>query len=244
MKLEPGRLTAIVFDVDGTLYRQPPLRRAMLVRLLGEVVSHPSRGIAALRVLQAYRRAQEHLREIEVQGGLAEAQLRLACERSGQTEEVAARIVARWMDEEPLPLLGRFVEPALRDLLSTARARGLRLGVLSDYPATAKLRAMGLAEFFDVVVSAHDPDVNRFKPHPSGLGEALRRLRATPGEALYVGDRYDVDGAVARALDVPCVIVGRREASSASDGWIPVRNHADLRAMLFSNALPANKLTP
>jgi FMN phosphatase YigB (HAD superfamily) len=149
---------------------------------------------------------------------------------------VVARIVARWMDEEPLPLLERFVEPALRTLLAAARDRGLRLGVLSDYPPTAKLSAMQLTEYFDVVVSAQDAAVNRFKPHPSGLVEALRRLGAQPDQALYVGDRHDVDGPVARTLGVPCVIVGRRGSPSASDGWIPVTDYTQLHAMLFSPA--------
>jgi FMN phosphatase YigB (HAD superfamily) len=231
--LDPRRLTTIVFDVDGTLYRQSPLRRAMLFRLLKEVILNPISAIGTLRVLSAYRHAQEQLREVEVQGALAAAQLRLACERSGRTEAVVTRIVSRWMDQEPLPLLNRFVEPALRTLLHAARQRGLRLGVLSDYPATAKLKAMRLTEFFEVVVSAQDSQVNRFKPNPSGLVEAFRRLGANPREALYVGDRHDVDAPVARALGVPCVIVGRRGKRKDSAGWIPVSDYADLHAMLF-----------
>jgi hypothetical protein len=63
----------------------------------------------------------------------------------------------------------------------------------------------------------------------------LRRLGASPGQALYVGDRHDVDAPVARAVGVPCVIVGRRGEPNA-DGWIPVNDYTDLHAMLFSSA--------
>jgi HAD superfamily hydrolase (TIGR01549 family) len=234
MNVDPSRLKAIVFDVDGTLYRQSPLRRAMLYRLLLHAVSNPTSAIATFRALTAYRRAQEDLRDVHVEGPLAAEQLRLASEQSGQSGEVVARIVARWIDHEPLRRLERFVEPALRTLLETARRRGLRLGVFSDYPAAAKLEAMRLAEFFDVVVTAQDAAVNCFKPNPSGLVEALRQLETSPSDALYVGDRHDVDGPAAQAAGVPCVIIGQRGDTNASKGWIPVSDYRDLHAMLFS----------
>jgi FMN phosphatase YigB (HAD superfamily) len=234
LKTDPTKLTTIVFDVDGTLYRQGPLRRAMLGRLLRSAIGNPKAGLATYRALAAYRRAQELLRDTHVDGGLARAQLRLACQHAGQEEHVIAPIIARWFDREPLALLERLVEPALLGLLSAARARGLRLGVLSDYPATAKLEAMRLTEFFEVVVTAQDDGINRFKPHPSGLREALRRLRATPSEALYVGDRYDVDAAVARAAGVPCIIIGaRRPRRPAPEGCLHVTNYDELHATLF-----------
>ena len=86
--------------------------------------------------------------------------------------------------------------------------RGLRLGALSDYPATRKLEALGVADRFDVVLSAQDPRVHAFKPSPKGLLVALEELGAAPGDALYVGDREDVDGAAARAAGMRYVIIG------------------------------------
>ena len=70
------------------------------------------------------------------------------------------------------------------------RRRGTKLGALSDYPAVAKLEALGIADRFDVVLSAQDPRVHAFKPNPKGLLVALealaveparRRLRRRPG---------------------------------------------------------------
>lgn len=232
MKLDSTRLTTLVFDVDGTLYRQGGLRRAMLRKLVVHALSDPRTGVATFRALRAYRHAQELLREGPIEGDLAAAQFRLASERSGQARDAVESIVARWMDEEPLALLERFIDPALRALLTAARTRGMRLGVLSDYPAAAKLRAMKLDEFFDVVVTAQDPSVNRFKPHPSGLLEALRRLGARPDEALYVGDRRDVDGPVAAAAGASCVIVGER-GRPASGPYSVASDFLELHSMLF-----------
>lgn len=236
--IDPSRIKALVFDVDGTLYRQSPLRRAMLMKLVREALTRPTTCVATFRALRAYRHAQEGLRGTTVDGGLAEAQLRMACERAGQPAHLVGPIVTRWMEQEPLALLERFVEPKLRTLLVEARTRGIRMGIFSDYPAVAKLAAMRLTEFFEVVVTAQDPVVNRFKPHPSGLLEALRRLGADPAHALYVGDRHDVDAPVALAAGVPCVIVGRRPeaaADGAARSAATVSNYGELYSILFSS---------
>jgi phosphoglycolate phosphatase-like HAD superfamily hydrolase len=93
---------------------------------------------------------------------------------------------------------------------------------------------MKLSEFFEVVVSAQDAAVNRFKPHPSGLLEVLRRHGAAPPQALYIGDRQDVDAAVARAAGVHCVILGRRGEATAAQGFTSVANYERLESLLFA----------
>jgi putative hydrolase of the HAD superfamily len=227
----------LVFDVDGTLYQKTPLRRAMLTKLAKEVICKPSSSLRMLRALMAYREAQELLRDTVVEGDIGAAQVRLACELSLQSEDVLLPVVARWIEQEPIPLLERFVSPALRELLGTARSRGFRLGVFSDYPATAKLKAMRLAEFFDVTLSAQDPDVNCFKPHPRGLLQTLRRLDTDASEAVYVGDRYDVDVRAARAAGMRCILVGARPRRPAADCF-SVPDYGALQAMLFSTPAP------
>jgi HAD superfamily hydrolase (TIGR01509 family) len=232
MTFDPSHLRAVVFDVDGTLYPHAPVRRAMLLRLLGSALAQPRRGVTTLRALRAYRAAQEHLRDAPIEGSVAAAQLRLAGRRAGIAEADVAAIARAWMDEAPLGILARLVDPSLHALLDGLSARGMRLGVLSDYPAEAKLRALDLGDRFDVVVSAQDPAVNRFKPHPRGLLETLRRLGARPEEALYVGDRHDVDAPTAHAAGVACVIV-RRAAAAPGATWTHARDFRALHTALM-----------
>jgi len=235
VRVDPTRLKAIVFDVDGTLYAQAGLRRAMFLQLVRAHLVKPWEGLNTFRVLAAYRRAQELLREEgPVEGDLAVAQLQLACRRAGAPEALVRSLVARWMEQAPLPLLPRFMDPELPGLLAAARERGVRLGVFSDYPAAEKLRALGVAEFFEVVLTAQDPAVNRFKPDPCGLREAFRRLGAQGAEALYVGDRAKVDAAAAEAAGVPCVIVGPRRNVGVGNSFDEVTGYAELRTLLFS----------
>src|SRR5205085_2620040 len=79
-------LQAVIMDVDGTMYRQGPVRRAMLWRILSAHAMSPLRGISTLRMLSAYRLAQEELRGRCFTGAPARHQIDLACDRVGQQE--------------------------------------------------------------------------------------------------------------------------------------------------------------
>ena len=219
-------LAAVIFDVDGTLYNQTPLRRTMAIRLLRSLARQPATGARTLRVLRAYRQAQEALRHSSVDD-VAAAQIRIAAERTGAHEELVASCVRRWMEEEPLFVLSRCVYPGARELLQTCRTRGLRLAALSDYPADEKLRAMDMTGLFDVVLSAQAPEVDAFKPNPRGLLVALERLGVNAAACLYVGDRADVDGAAAAAAGVRCAILTSRR-SSESRAFVTVTNYSEL----------------
>ena len=238
LTFDPTHIAAIVFDLDGTLYRQEPLRRAMAQRLVRAHVARPLQGWRTMRALSAYRKAQEHLRAARIDEppslDLAEAQLRFACERSGVDAASMAQCVARWMDHEPLDLLAQHIQPGLIEFLDACRGRELKLGVLSDYPAEPKLDALGLGQRFDVVLAAQSPEVSAFKPDPRGLQVAMKRLRVDPQHCLYVGDRPDVDGTAAAAAGMPCCILTRH--TSDSRNWTAVSSFADLQHVLFTDS--------
>ncbi len=197
MWLWEGReVRALVFDVDGTLYPQGPLRRAMMLRLLRAYWYSPVEGWTTLRALREYRHAQERLRLTPSNGV---DQFAPSSDR---------KLIRRWMEEEPLAVLAPLVYAELEEMLKTAKGDGVRLGVFSDYPAENKLRTMGLDKYFDVVVSAQDAEVQRFKPDPRGLEVTLRRLGVSKADAVYVGDRVDVDGAAAAAAGIRFVMAG------------------------------------
>lgn len=208
-------LRAIVFDVDGTLYDQAPVRRAMFCRLAQFAMSHPVEGVAVLRILRAYRRAQEALRDGGDEGDVAAAQEQLAARWTGYSRHRVRASVARWMDQEPLSLLTSARSDGLFEALFAARRRKLRLGVCSDYPAHSKLHALQVGPLFDVVVCAQDANVQRFKPHPRGLLVAIEQLGVQPEETLYVGDRPEVDAVAAARAGVASLIVNSRPTKSS-----------------------------
>ncbi|HXG24577.1 MAG TPA: HAD family hydrolase [Chthonomonadales bacterium] len=232
--IDRRHLKALLFDVDGTLYRQKPLRRAMALRLIRHYLLQPMCLLRTARILRAYREAQEDLRKgSRSEGSIANAQLQMAAERTGIGVEAVANCVNRWMEQEPLALLPRFRQPGLTELLHAACEKRLRLGVVSDYPAMEKLRALGIARYVEVVVTAQEPEVNAFKPDPTGLKVALQRLRVAPQEVLYVGDRPEVDAVAACSVGIPCVILTNEHTGGNNTGWDRITSFNELSRVLF-----------
>lgn len=231
--VDGARLKAIIFDLDGTLYRQGWLHRAIGLRLIRCHATQPLRGLRTLRALRAYRKAQERLRDGFTSVDLAEAQIGLACTRTNLTPEFMRACVSRWMEHEPLDIVHRCAWPGIQEFLQTCKARGLRLAVVSDYPAEAKLDALGLRGFFDVVLCAQAPEIGVFKPHPRGLQIALERLGAGASETLYVGDRAEVDAVAAAAAGISCAILVRTSPIVSDRAWLQIAGYAELRRLLF-----------
>lgn len=207
-------IRAVLFDVDGTLYRQGPVRVSMAVELLAALARRPLPTLKTLAVVREFRRAQEEMRR---SGQSAQSQVVKAAEKAGVPASLAAGIVDEWMHQRPLRHLRRFRADGLLPLLDLLRGRGLRLGVLSDYPCREKLAALGIEEYFSLVLSAADPQIAVFKPNPRGFVRASEVWRLAPQDVLVVGDRAEVDGAGATAAGMHCVIVGSSaRAASAS----------------------------
>ena len=206
--VDPGRhVSAVLFDLDGTLYDQRRLRLFMAVELAALPLHGPFKAWRVWQGLGAYRRAQEAIR---LGGGVgAQAQLDRGAAAANLVPNQLRRIVDEWMLERPLKYLSRCRAAGLVDLLAFLSRAGLELGVLSDYPVDAKLRALGVAESFALTVCASDPAVDAFKPHPRGFLAAAARWKIDPSEILVVGDRPEVDAAGALAAGMPSVIVGR-----------------------------------
>lgn len=214
-------VAAVVFDVDGTLYETRRMRWGLLPRLLKGSLARPTEAATVLSVVRSYRRAHEQLRgrgRDELGGTLAEAQLRLAAALSGEREEVVRRLVHEWFEVAPLPALAAAARPGLSRSLSRLRGAGIRTAVLSDYPPLPKLQALGIETLFDCVAWAQEASIGVLKPDPAGLREVLRRLAVAPEQAVYVGDRPDVDAKAAAAAGCRGVLIGGR---GSADGRTP-----------------------
>ncbi len=198
-RLEGRRL--VVFDVDGTLYDQRKVRRSMAALLMRHLLG--TGKISTVRTLRAYRRAREATADAE-DGDFEATALASAARDGGITEDRARTVVEEWMHRRPLPLISRHRYPGVAELFAELRRRGTVVGVLSDYPAWAKLRAMELEP--DLVAAAGDPGIEFQKPHPAGLAHLMGHVGVLPAQTLLIGDRLDRDGAAARRCGVDVLI--------------------------------------
>jgi FMN phosphatase YigB (HAD superfamily) len=225
------KIRAVLFDVDGTLYTPYPLRAAMACELM---LAHANparlRQPNAIRILRAFRRFREELREYDGSVPVEHEQYLGVSRKLRCTEQDVRGAVSEWMYSRPLKYLPWVRRRGVVPLLDALQANGIRRGVFSDYPADRKLAALGLAERFDVVVSAVDPQIRAFKPSPRGFLTACERWELPPADVLYVGDRVDVDAAGATAAGMRYAIIGRRSGKTGS-GWI-VKDFEELQRVI------------
>lgn len=236
-RLPRSPLQAVVLDVDGTLYDAKPVRQGMLLRLLRAHLLRPFAGARTVRALQAYRHALEDVRATTPDGNAAEAQFELAARAANVGVDELRAVVGRWMLDEPLPLLRAARRHGLVDFLTEVRRQGVRVGVFSDYPVEAKLRALEIDGLVDVAVHTGAAGIDRFKPHPDGILATLELLGVEPAHAVYVGDRDDVDAVAADRADVACVLVATRPVPGAT--WIGAGDFDTVSHLLFSGGFVA-----
>jgi len=195
----------VVFDVDGTLYDQRQLRIGMLRQLLGH--AWQTRSLETLLTLRTFRHVREALGE---QAGcdFMALQYTQTASRHGKTPAAVRALTDEWMELRPLPLLAACRYAHVAEVFAGLRAAGKQIAAFSDYPAVAKLAALGLQA--DVVVCATDADIARLKPDPTGLLAILRQTGVAPERALMIGDRFDRDAAAAAQAGMHALIRSRQ----------------------------------
>lgn len=192
--LDPLPYRAWLCDLDGTLYRQRPLRAAMAAELaLG--------GWRVVRLLRHMRHELEAMRSDEryAQGDPFAEQVRRVAERLALPPQHVEQAVRQWMIRRPGKWLWWFRRQELLARIARFRAGGGRTAIVSDYPARDKLHSLGVSDLFDYVVASGEPDgPPRLKPWPDGYLLAAERLGLAPAECLVIGDRRDADGLAAQ----------------------------------------------
>ncbi|HEY7204645.1 MAG TPA: HAD family hydrolase [Methylomirabilota bacterium] len=147
--------------------------------------------------------------------------------------EARERLLATHMRE-----LSRAVEcpshhgPLLREL-----GRRYRLAVVSNFDYSPTCRAIlereGIAQHFETIVISDE--IGWRKPKPIIFETALGRMGLSPTDALFVGDRADIDVLGARAVGMPTAWINREAAALPSDMQPPdfeIRDLKELRAIL------------
>jgi HAD superfamily hydrolase (TIGR01549 family) len=156
----------------------------------------------------------------------------MAAERAHVSYREAESLVDEWMQMRPLKHLRFCRARGLAPLLDFLVRSGVRMGVLSDYPPAAKLRALGIEHQFSLVLCSTDPEIGALKPHPRGFLVACDRWRLPAREVLMVGDRFDVDAAGAAAAGMPCVLIDKPRRSTSNPDLLVLESLERLHRVL------------
>jgi HAD superfamily hydrolase (TIGR01549 family) len=234
-------IRAVLLDVDGTLYYQRPLRCFMAIELCALPLSMRSCRSAynIWRSLGYFRRVREELRHLgEPEDYLATLQYVEAAKQVGEDLAQIESVVMEWIHQRPLRYLRLCRRRGIEAFLTFLESKGIQVGVFSDYPVLDKLQALGLAERMSLALSATDPEINAFKPHPKGFLHACALWGLPPAAVLYIGDRPEVDAVGAANAGMPCALLGEgaylRGSSKASTYYVTFSSFVRLQHVLTS----------
>ena len=193
---------AVIFDVDGTLYHQRPVRIRMACRLAGFFLLHPLR-IRELLGIRHFRKLRETERYRKAS---VEEQIRAAAEKAGiRDPERLREAVQRWMFTEPLSAIAACADEKTLALLRQAQAEGRKILIYSDYAPEEKLAALKVRA--DAVYYPGREGIDELKPSEKCMRRILDAQGLSPAETVYIGDREDRDGASADSAGVRYVPV-------------------------------------
>ena len=130
-------------------------------------------------------------------------------------------------------LKGLRVYPDVLPALNAFRARGFRMGVISDTSPSLKLtlRAAGLDGYFDSATCSSLAGC--MKPDPRIYNQALHSLGARAEESLYVDD-YKPESDGARAIGMTAFHIVRDASLPLNDCW-EIRSLAEMAAWAGEN---------
>ena len=211
------KFEVVLFDLDDTLHDDTFAFQSAAEEVAREIADE--HGVDALALKAAYvaeaegfwhRLAPEQLQTRL--SGLRETMWKAALQRVGIADPAVATVSAARYNEYRKKYFNVF--PGAIDTLRTLKARGLRLGILTNgFSEThrEKIALLQIGEFFDAIFIADE--VGMIKPDPLLFAHACTTLGSAPSRSAMVGDRYERD--VRGALEAGLYAV-----------WLNVRNEA------------------
>lgn len=199
--MDTEKTKGIIFDLDGTLYEQRPVRRRMFVSLLKYYVLHiwQWRELYGIFVFRRIREMDEYKY--------------LAFEK--QIEHVSRRVkinprklhdsIQYWMFQYPLFLIEKFKDEEILHFLHSEQDDGKKVIVYSDYPVEQKLDCLQVEP--DYMFYPGTNGIDSLKPSLKAMQCILSTVRLEPEELLFIGDRMDKDGESAKLVGMPFVLV-------------------------------------
>lgn len=221
-----GEIKAIAFDIDGTLYRNSSLYSRVWPHYLANIFLF-TKFSSVRNEMHALTEPVPNFKDIQAQ--------KLA-ERLGCSKEEAYMNIDRIAYGGLVDFFGR-MKPCsgVVQFVQNIKAKGLKVGILSDFPPEQKGELWGMLQYCDVVLGTEE--LGLLKPAPYAFLELAKQLKVKPEEILYVGNshKYDVDGSKSAGMKsawfIPavCGILGKKSRKADITFW----SYKRLNKLLF-----------
>lgn len=204
-KREKAPIKGLIFDVDGTLYRQTPVRLNIGMQMLREMTNKVHRPYL-LGVLR-YRKARN------AHADWSNDKCKIYAARENLDEQLLSAYIERWMEDEPLKYIEKYQRKAVVEKIKKLQACGVKTVAYSDYPTEKKTHALGI--FADIEIYP-GRGTDTAKPSAKSMQAVLTATGEAPESLLYVGDteKDSVSAEIAGIWYTDCREFGKEEKKS------------------------------
>ncbi|HEX2040219.1 MAG TPA: HAD family hydrolase [Acidimicrobiales bacterium] len=198
---------AVVFDWGGTLSVFADVEMEDMWRLAAEHLAPHRADEVCARLVAVEARSWERI-------AVDQRSTTLSCLLAEASDALGLDVAEAVLEEAALHHLDSWTphvrhEPDAASTLAALRARGLRIGLLSNthWPRSFHehfLERDGLDGLIDV--RCYTSELAHTKPHPDAFAAVLDALGVEPGAAVFVGDRPYDDVSGAKAVGMRAVL--------------------------------------
>ncbi|AHH08490.1 HAD family hydrolase [Borrelia anserina] len=184
-------IKAVVFDLDGTLYPEISINLIMLPEFLKNIKFFLAfkKVRKEIRVLQSGKIIPSNRDELmSVQVTMLADYLRY---NKNRCEFLLNKIYYGESFSNKFKNLKPYV--GVHDLIYFLKSKGIKLGVMSDFPIAARLsNLLGIEDnFWDVLYSSEE--TGYLKPNKIAFSRIMDELGINSNHILYVGNSYEYD---------------------------------------------------
>ncbi|AHE62831.1 HAD family hydrolase [Borrelia parkeri] len=184
-------IKAVVFDLDGTLYPEININLIMFPEFLKNIKFF----LAFKKVRKEIRGLQKGKSIPSSRDELMSIQIKMLADHLGFDESRCGFLLNKIYYSESFRNKFRNLKPyfGVHDLIYFLKSKGIKLGVMSDFPiATRVSNLLGIENsFWDVLYSSEE--TGYLKPNKIAFLRIMDELGIDSNHILYVGNSYEYD---------------------------------------------------
>jgi len=207
--IEENDIKALCLDIDGTLYP----KSQMNIKLIKSVFPNLKLGFSFNKIRKQYRKTQEFDNPIsEDRLGFLEKQAKIYLNKNNpsleEIENAKNKINRQFYLAWEKSFLNIKSFDIMRETLEKAKASGLKIALLSDFPLGNKIKTLHLEDIVDFSISSEDSGY--LKPSKRPFLKLTKSINVDPKNCIYFGDSYNKDIVGAKSVNMKTVFISKK----------------------------------